>query len=208
MVGMLRVGLTGGIAAGKSTASQQFAKLGAVVIDYDQLAREAVAPGSPVLQQIADQLGSELIDSAGNLGRAQMAAKVFVDPRARQTLETLIHPRVFELAAVREAEAVRENPDAVVVHDVPLLIEKNLAQGFDAIVIVDTEEAVRERRLVEGRGLTEAEARARIAAGATDKQRREAADYILEGSGSAQSLADQVTDLWAKLIQQEPRYTS
>jgi len=196
---MLRVGLTGGIAAGKSTASQQFAQLGAVVIDYDQLAREAVEPGSPVLAQIAQQFGSELLDSAGQLDREQMAAKVFANPAARSQLEALIHPRVFELAAEREAQAIQADPQAIVIHDIPLLIEKDLVSNFDTVVIVDADEVTRERRLVEGRGLNRDQAQARIAAGATDEQRRAAADYLLDGAGSAQQLADQVTQLWGQL---------
>lgn len=201
---MQRIGLTGGIAAGKSTASEQFAKLGAVLIDYDQLARDAVAPGSPVLTQIAEQFGPEFIDNKGSLDRAVMAARVFQHPSARVELENLIHPRVFELATEIEAKAVAENPGAIVIHDIPLLVEKGLAPQFDAVIVIDTKAELRQRRLINNRGLSMAEAQARIAAGATDVARREVADYLLDGNGSAANLQAQVTELFTQLLQSGP----
>jgi len=194
-----RLGLTGGIGAGKSTANAAFADLGAVIIDYDQLSRDAVAPGSPILGKIAQVFGPEFIDDDGALNRQIMAEKIFNDPAARQTLESLIHPRVFELATEIETYALKQNPSAIVIHDIPLLIEKNLVGQFDGIVIVDTNEGVRQRRLVETRELTPAEAQARIAAGATDAERHAAGTYFLDGNGTPENLKAQVAELWRQL---------
>jgi dephospho-CoA kinase len=199
LVVMQRIGLTGGIAAGKSTASAQFAKLGAVVIDYDQLSRDAVAPGSPVLTCISEVFGPEFIDDDGALNRQVMADRIFTDPAARQTLESLIHPRVFELASEIEADANRQNSDVIVIHDIPLLVEKNLGSGFDTVIIVHANEAIREKRLIESRGLSPAEARARIKAGATDDERQNAGTHFLDGNASPENLQAQVTDLWNEL---------
>jgi len=197
---MQRIGLTGGIAAGKSTASEQFAKLGAVVIDYDQLSRDAVAPGSPVLTRISEVFGPEFIDDDGALNRQVMATRIFNDPTARQTLESLIHPRVFELASEIEADANRQNPDVVIIHDIPLLVEKNLGSGFDAVIVVQTDEAIREKRLIETRGLSPAETRSRIKAGATDEERQKVGTHFLDGNASPENLQAQVTDLWNDLV--------
>jgi len=193
---MLRVGLTGGIAAGKSAASREFAKLGAVIIDYDALAREAVAPSSPVLAKITEQFGPELVNEQGELNRAALAAQVFNDPAALEKLNQLVHPRVYELAAELEAKAVAENPGCVIVHDIPLLVEQGLAPKFDVIVVVETDQATREQRLIETRGLSKAEAQARIAAGATDAARRQVGTHFLAGGGSLTDMKAQVNAMW------------
>ncbi|MCL1800353.1 MAG: dephospho-CoA kinase [Promicromonosporaceae bacterium] len=192
---MLRVGLTGGIGAGKSTASARFREMGAVVIDYDVLARLAISPGSPVLSELSNRFGPRLLNDDGELNRDALASLIFTNPAIRNEVESLIHPEVFRLAAQAEGEAVARDPNAVVVHDVPLLVEKGLAGWFDAVVVVEAEHDVKVRRLIE-RGLSEAQAEARIAAGATDAERAEVADYRLNGNGAPELLAAQIDGLW------------
>src|SRR5438067_5596555 len=157
------VGLTGGIGAGKSVVAARLAELGAVVIDSDRLAREVVAPGTDGLAEVVAAFGADVV-TEGALDRAALARRVFADPAARERLEKIIHPRV----RARVAELSGEAPDgAVVVNDVPLLVEAGLADTFAFVIVVLASEPVRIRRLTEGRGMTEAEARSRIAAQAT-----------------------------------------
>jgi dephospho-CoA kinase len=190
---MLRVGLTGGIGSGKSTVAQRFSELGAVVIDADQLAREVVAPGSPGLAEIAARFGDDVLDDGGGLNRPALGALVFADPDARHALEQITHPRI----ARRTAELIAAAPDdAVVVHDVPLLAEKHLGPGYHLVVVVGATEQTRVKRLMHMRGMTEDDARSRIAAQATDEQRRAAADVWLDNDGSRQELLAQVDTLW------------
>ena len=170
-----------------------------MVIDYDQLARDAVKPGSPVLARIAQEFGAEFITPDGCLDRAVMANRIFNDPPARVRLESLIHPQVFALATERETFAITENSNAIVIHDIPLLVEKGLAPQFDAVIVVNTQSPIREKRLIEARGLSPAEARARIAAGASDAERQVAGTHFLNGNGTPENLEAQVSDLWQLL---------
>lgn len=197
---MLRVGLTGGIGAGKSEVSRLLAAHGAVVIDADALAREVVAPGSEGLAAVVEQFGADVLGPDGSLDRAAMAARVFTDPTARARLEAIVHPRVRALAAAREAAAVAADPSAVVVHDVPLLVETGQRDGYDLLLVVDVPTQVQVDRLVRARGMREAEARARIAAQASREQRLAAADVVLDNSGNLDDLARRVGDVWEAVL--------
>ncbi|MDR2703524.1 MAG: dephospho-CoA kinase [Cellulomonadaceae bacterium] len=200
---MLRVGLTGGIAAGKTTASERFAALGAVIIDYDELAKAAVAPGSQGLELVVShfqpRVSQPLLGQAGELDRAALAALIFDDPRARGELEAIIHPIVFQMAAEMEAAAAASDPDVIVIHDIPLLVEADLGNEFEVIISVIAPKELRLQRLIAARGLTKNEAEARIAASAPDFQRAEIADLILNGSGTVELLQAEVDETWELL---------
>ncbi|NLE81887.1 MAG: dephospho-CoA kinase [Rhodococcus sp.] len=190
---MLRVGLTGGIGAGKSTVSKVLAELGAVIVDADLIAREVVEPGSPGLTALVDRFGDGILDSAGALDRPALAALAFADDESRTALNAIVHP----LVGKRTAEKVAEAPaDAVVVQDIPLLVEGGMGPAFNlvAVVYVDAEERV--HRLVGSRGMPESDARARISAQADDDQRRRAADIWLDNSGVPGALEPQIRELW------------
>jgi dephospho-CoA kinase len=190
---MLRVGLTGGIGSGKSTVAQRLSQLGAVVIDADVLAREVVAPGSPGLEAIVDRFGEGVLDDAGALNRPALGAVVFADEQARRDLEGITHPFI----ARRTAELVAAAPpDAVVVHDVPLLVEKGYGPGYHLVVVVGADAQTRVKRLAHTRGMTEADALSRIAAQATEEQRHAAADVWLDNDGSKDELLATVDALW------------
>lgn len=195
---MFRIGLTGGIAAGKSVATARLAELGAVVIDHDLLAREAVAPGSVGLAEIVEAFGDTALAPDGSLDRPGLGALVFADDAARRRLNDIVHPEVRRLSAEREAMAGAADPAVVVVHDIPLLVETGQSESFHLVVVVHTPAQLRIRRLVEGRGLSEEAARARIAAQASDEDRLAAADITLDGSGSEADLRAQVDTLWRR----------
>ncbi|GAA5161585.1 dephospho-CoA kinase [Ornithinimicrobium tianjinense] len=191
---MLWVGLSGGIGSGKSTVSARLAALGAVVVDADRVAREVVEPGMPALAEIVDRFGPQVVGAGGTLDRAALGAVVFSDADARRDLEAITHPRI----AARTRELVAAAPeDAVVVHDIPLLVELDRAADYALTVIVDVPAEVRLRRLVELRGTPEAEARRRIAAQADDASRHAAADVLLDNSGTVEELHAQVDRLWS-----------
>lgn len=194
---MLRVGLTGGIGSGKSTVAQRFSSLGAVVIDADVLAREVVAPDSAGLAAIVERFGDGVLDDEGALNRPALGALVFADDRFRRDLEAITHPLIAERTrALVEAAP----PDAVVVHDVPLLVEKNYGPGYHLVVVVGADEDRRVKRLMTTRGMTEADARSRIATQATDSQRRAAADVWFGNDGSREELLAAVDDLWVSRL--------
>ncbi|MEN0128432.1 MAG: dephospho-CoA kinase [Brevundimonas sp.] len=196
---MQRIGLTGGIASGKSVAAARLGELGAVVIDSDVLAREAVAPGSAGLEAVLDEFGPQVLASDGSLDRGALGALVFTDDDARARLNAIVHPIVRRLSAEREAAAAVADHGAVVVHDIPLLIETGQADAFHVLVVVHAPAILRVERLVAGRGLTRAEAESRIAAQASDAERLEVADVVLDGSGSAEHLRAQVDEFWDRL---------
>ncbi len=194
---IVKVGLTGGIGAGKSEVARRLAELGAQVIDADKLAREVVAPGTEGLAEVVAAFGPEVVGEDGALDRPALGRRVFGDGDARRRLESIIHPRV----RARTAELIAaQPPDAVVVNDVPLLVETGLGRGFDLVVVVLAEEVTRLRRLVEGRGMSEDEARSRIAAQATDEQRRAVADVVLCNDGTLEELRAAVDDLWRQRL--------
>lgn len=189
---MITVAVTGGIGAGKSTVSRRLAELGAVVIDSDRLAREVVAPGSDGLAEIAETFGPGVLAEDGSLLRPALAAIVFGDPAARARLEAITHPRVRARFAEERAAA---GPDAIVVNDIPLLVALPVAAGFHLVLSVRADPETRVARLVD-RGLTEADARARIAAQITDAERDPLTDVWLDNDGDPSHLISTVDDLW------------
>ena len=193
---MLRIGLTGGIGSGKSTVSALLAARGAVVIDADRIAREVVEPGTPGLAAVVEAFGPDLLGADGSLDRPALAAIVFGDPEARKRLDGIVHPLVRSRAAELAAAAPE---DAVVVHDVPLLVETGQAASYDLVLVVQADPETRVFRLVQ-RGLTEADARARMAAQATDEQRRAVADVVLDNGGTEAELAAQVNRFWTERV--------
>jgi dephospho-CoA kinase len=192
----VRVGLTGGIASGKSTVSAILAELGAVVIDADALAREVVARGTPGLAAVVAEFGPGLLTAEGDLDRPAMGALVFGDPDARRRLEAVIHPLVHERSAQLEAEAA---PDAVVVHDIPLLAEVGRAGSFDAVIVVDAPPELQVSRMVQERGWTRDDAQSRIAAQATREDRLAIATHVVDNTGSLDALREQVERVYAEL---------
>jgi dephospho-CoA kinase len=194
---VIRVGLTGGIGSGKSEVARLLARHGAVVVDADKVAREVVEPGTEGLAKVAEEFGPEVVGPDGALDRPALAALVFTDPQARARLNSIVHP----LIAARTAELMAAAPPgAVLVHDVPLLAENNLAGNFDLVLVVETPPELRVRRLAESRGMTEADARARMSVQATDAQRRAIADVVIENGGDLEELAAAVEQVWRDRI--------
>ncbi len=192
---MLRVGLTGGIASGKSLVAAELAKRGAVIIDADVLARDVVEPGTPGLAAIIDRFGADVLLN-GRLDRKALGKIVFADEAARQDLEAIVHPAVRRRAAELEAAAP---DDAVVVHVIPLLVETGQQDAFDVCLVVDVDQETQLRRLRIRDRLGEAEIRARLAAQVSRERRLAAADVVLDNSGSRTDLSDQIDRLWAEL---------
>ncbi len=187
-----RVGLTGGIASGKSTVSAILRELGAVVIDADALAREVVEKGTPGLAAVVAEFGPSILTPDGDLDRPAMGALVFGDVGARRRLEAIVHPLVFErIVALEEAAP----PGALVVHDIPLLAESGRAGTFDAVIVVHVPEDVQIERMVRDRGWSEQEARARIAAQATAEDRLALATYVIDNTGTREDLRHRVTEV-------------
>ncbi|WP_033442945.1 dephospho-CoA kinase [Saccharothrix sp. NRRL B-16314] len=197
---MLRVGLSGGIGSGKSTVAGRLAEHGAVVIDSDRLAREVVEPGTDGLREIVEAFGPDVLDADGALNRPALAAKVFGDDKSLTTLNGITHPRI----AARTAELLAAAPeDAIVVHDVPLLVENTMAPLYHLVLIVHADLDQRLTRLRD-RGMAEEDARRRIAAQADDERRRAVADVWLDNSGPREVVQAQVDELWAdRLVRYE-----
>ncbi|OLF10110.1 dephospho-CoA kinase [Actinophytocola xinjiangensis] len=198
---MLRVGLTGGIGSGKSTVAGRLAEHGAVVIDADRLAREVVEPGTPGLAAVAGAFGDDILDAAGALDRARLAARVFNDDAARTTLTSIVHPLIAERTGQLMAAAPA---DAIVVHDVPLLVENAIGPAYHLVIVVDAPVETRVARVVRDRGMPEADARARIAAQASEEARRAVADVWLDNGGWVDEILAEVDALWAdRLVRYE-----
>ncbi|MEU6122517.1 dephospho-CoA kinase [Streptomyces sp. NPDC047123] len=193
---MLKVGLTGGIGAGKSEVSRLLAASGAVLIDADKIAREVVAPGTPGLAAVVEAFGSDILAEDGSLDRPRLGTIVFADPEKLAVLNSLVHPLVGARSAELEEAAA---DDAVVVHDVPLLAENGLAPLYDLVVVVDASPETQLDRLVRLRGMTEEDARARMAAQATRDKRLEIADVVIDNDGPLEGLAERVGAVWADL---------
>ncbi len=194
---MLRIGLTGGIGAGKSALSAVFAKCGAVIVDGDVIAREVVQPGTEGLASLIDAFGSDILLPDGSLDRPALAVKAFRDDDARKLLNGIVHP----LVGKRRAEIIAAvSEDSVVVEDIPLLVESGMAPLFPLVVVVHADVEVRVGRLVEQRGMSEEDARARIAAQADDEQRRAVADIWVDNSGSPEELVQRAHDVWDNRI--------
>ncbi len=190
----MRVGLTGGVASGKSTVAALFAELGAVVIDADELAREVVEKGTPGLAQVVEVFGSGILTADGDMDRAKVGAIVFNDEASRKQLEGIVHPLVFERYAELEASAPQ---GGVVIHDIPLLAESGRADTFDAVVVVDAPRQLQIERMLEQRGWTLADAESRIAAQATREDRLAIATHVVTNTGTLEDLRQQVTEVFA-----------
>ena len=193
---MYRVGLTGGIGAGKSEVSRRLAAQGAVVIDADAIAREVVEPGTPGLAEVVAAFGPEVLLPDGQLDRPRLGDIVFADPELRARLNGIVHPLVGARMRGLEESA---GPGSIVVHDVPLIAENNMAGAYDLVVVVDVPPRLQLDRLVRHRGLTREQARARMAAQASREQRLGIAGIVVDNSGSLAELDRQVGELWTEL---------
>lgn len=195
---MLMVGLTGGIGAGKSTVAGRLRELGATIIDADRLAREVVEPGTPGLKAVAEAFGPQVLLPDGTLDRPGLGRIVFGDPEKLARLNAIVHPLIGERSrALIEAAA----PDAVLVHDVPLLVENHLEGGYRLVIVVYAPESERVRRLVQDRGMSEADALARVRAQAGDEERRAVADIWIDNSGTTEATLSQVDGYWKDQIE-------
>ena len=196
---MLLVGITGGIASGKSVVAARLGELGAVVVDADQVAREVVEPGSAGLARIAAEFGPEVIAADGTLDRAALGSIVFRDPEKRQALNAITHPAVRDRSQELFAEAAATDPDAIVIYDVPLLAESSRVDEFDVVVVVHAATETRIRRMVELRGMSRDEALHRVNSQATDTERLAIADVVIDADGSLDETLAQADALWAGL---------
>jgi dephospho-CoA kinase len=194
---MLLVGLTGGLGAGKSTVAAMLAERGAIVVDADDLARQALEPGTRAFQQVCDLFGDEVVTPSGELDRGALAARVFGDQDARRALESITHPEVFRMLA--ETVEARRGTDHVVVFDAPLIIETGFHEASDVVVVVSAETERQIERVARSRGMPEDQARARIAAQIPVEQREALADVVIHNDGDLGSLERQVEALWADL---------
>jgi dephospho-CoA kinase len=185
------------VASGKSTVAAILRELGALVIDSDQLAREVVEPGTPGLADVAKEFGDSVVSDDDTLDRAALGAIVFADPDARRRLESILHPLIRQRAA--EIEAVAE-PGTVVVHDIPLLVETGQAGQFDAVLVVDVPVETQVERLLRERGWSRADAEARVGAQASREERRAAATYLIDNTGTREDLRDRVTEVFTQLV--------
>ncbi|EPH43233.1 dephospho-CoA kinase [Streptomyces aurantiacus] len=196
---MLKVGLTGGIGAGKSEVSRLLVERGAVLVDADRIAREVVAPGTEGLAAVVETFGEEVLAADGSLDRPKLGAIVFADPARLAALNAIVHPLVGARSAELERAAAAAAEDTVVVHDVPLLAENGLAPLYDVVVVVDATPETQLDRLVRLRGMTEDDARARMAAQATREKRLEIADVVIDNDGALEQLAPRVDEVWREL---------
>ncbi|WP_330303822.1 MULTISPECIES: dephospho-CoA kinase [unclassified Streptomyces] len=201
---MLKVGLTGGIGAGKSEVSRLLVEQGAVLIDADRIAREVVAPGTPGLAAVVDAFGEDVLAPDGGLDRPKLGSIVFADPERLAVLNSIVHPLVG--ARTRELER-SASEEAVVVHDVPLLAENSLAPLYDLVIVVDASPGTQLDRLVRLRGMTEEDARARMAAQAPREKRLEIADVVIDNDVPLEELQRRVREVWADLARRahQPR---
>lgn len=199
---MLKVGLTGGIGAGKSEVSRLLDSYGAVLVDADLIAREVVAPGTPGLAAVVAEFGEEVLLPDGALDRPRLGSVVFADPARLAALNAIVHPLVRDRSAELERRA---GPGDVLVNDVPLLAENGLAKVFDLVVVVDAAEATRLDRLVRLRGMPEKEARARMAAQSSREDRLAIADLVIDNDGPLEALEPQVREVWAELRRRSRR---
>jgi dephospho-CoA kinase len=197
----MRVGLTGGVASGKSTVAAMLRDLGVVVVDADALAREVVEPGTPGLASVVAEFGPDVLAADGALDRAALGRLVFGDPARRAALEAIVHPLVRARAAELEASAPE---GALVVHDIPLLVETGQADRFDAVLVVDVPTDLQVDRAVRERGWPEEEARSRIAAQASRDERLAVATYVLDNTGTREDLRQRVTEVLEQLAEEVP----
>ncbi len=196
---MQLIGLTGGIASGKSTIGKRFEVLGATRIDADQLARDAVAPGSPGLERVRERFGPEVLLSDGGLDRAKLGGIVFADAEALAALNGIVHPEVKRLFDEQVSAVVARDPDAIILYEVPLLAETGKAADFNLVVVAEAPASQRMQRMIELRGMTAEDAAGRMSHQASDEERRAIADVVIDTSGSEVETFAQVDALWAKL---------
>lgn len=196
---MLLVALTGGIASGKSTVARRLAEHGAVIVDADQVARDVVAPGEPALARIAEEFGPGVIAADGSLDRPALGAIVFRDPEGRQKLNAITHPAVLARSRELFAAAAEADPDAIVVYDIPLLVEAGRHDEFDLVVVVRAATETRIARMVELRGMTREEALHRLNSQATDAERVAIADVVIDADGTVEETLAQADQLWENL---------
>jgi dephospho-CoA kinase len=196
---VLNVALTGNIAAGKSAVAELFRRWGATVLDADAIVREVQAPGGAVMERVAQRFGQAVVLPDGTLDRSALRRIVMADAAAREALERIVHPAVYARRSELAAEA-QARGDRIVVSDIPLLFETGHAEGFDAVVLVDAGEPVRLRRLVEQRGLTEAEALAMIRAQMPASAKRERSDYVIDNNGDFAALERAASKVWRALV--------
>ena len=202
---MLLVGLTGGIGSGKSEVSKRLAVLGAVIVDADKVAREVVEPGTPGLRDVVAAFGTDVLRPDGSLDREGLGRIVFGDPQKLAQLNAIVHPLVGERIAAIMAEVERDHPDAVVVYDVPLLVENNLQGRYDVVVVVAASPETQLARLVEQRGMDVEDARARIAAQAPLEAKVAVADYVIDNNGDLAALDASVGEVWRDLVERVGR---
>ena len=189
------LGLTGGIGSGKSTAARMFADLGAIVIDADAIAKEVLEPGQVGYESVVNNFGEEILDSSGNIDRVILAGKVFGDTTKLKELEEIVHPAVAnKVAQIRESLPA----GSIIIYDTPLLIEKSLQQHFDQVIVVLAPEALRTQRLL-ARGLAQNDISARMSNQATDEQRREIANYVIDNSSALVELREEVQKVWTQI---------
>ncbi|WP_111720001.1 dephospho-CoA kinase [Homoserinimonas sp. OAct 916] len=200
---MYLIGLTGGIAAGKSTIAARLASHGAVIIDADQVAREVVEPGTAALEQIVQTFGPGMVRADGTLNRAALGSHVFQNADALSQLNQIVHPAVRRRTAQLIARASAVDPDAIVVYDVPLLVEAAIEIPFDLIVVAHAPAETRVKRLVTLRGMSEADARARVLAQAGDDQRLAVADVVIDTGDTKQHTLTQTDELWQRVRSRE-----
>jgi dephospho-CoA kinase len=201
---VLTVGLTGGIGSGKSEVARRLADKGATIVDADQVAREVVEPGTPGLRQVVEEFGSGVLRPDGTLDRPALGAVVFADPQKLQALNAIVHP----LVGARTAELVEQAQTSgaqICVHDVPLLVESGLAAAYEVLVVVAADPGTQLSRLTGIRGMTEPEARQRIAAQAPLADKVAVATHVIHNDGSLQELVEQVDRLWENLLQKASR---
>lgn len=192
---MFLIGLTGGIASGKSTVAKLLAAHGADTIDADQVARDVVELGTPGLEEVVQAFGVSVLTESGQLDRQKLAAVIFSDPEKRKVLEAILHP----LIKARTTQLISESENSVVVYSVPLLVEAKVDYPFDFIVTVEAGEAIQIERLVRSRGLDQSQAQERLDAQASREQREAKANFVLDSSGTLEQLAEQVDSLWLKI---------
>ena len=196
---MRLIGLTGNIASGKTAVADMLAERGAVIVDADVLAREAVSKGSPALDAITARWGPEVLDDEGNLDRSSLRHIVFQNQEDLDALNEIVHPEVARLRK-REIEAAKQRGDTIVVCVIPLLFERHLAEDFDAIVLVDAPRSLRLERIVRDRGIDETEAMKMIASQMPADLKRARADYVIENAGSLEDLEEEVNRVWGGIV--------
>lgn len=198
--GQLIIGLTGGIASGKSTVSAMLAELGAAIVDADQVAREVVLPGEPALREIVQTFGQAVLNEDGTLNRKKLGEIVFADEAKRKRLEGILHPAIREVMSGRISSLERENPDRLVVADIPLLYESGLDRLYPEVLLVYVPQSVQLERLMKRNGYSEEEARQRLAAQLPIDEKKQKADWIIDNSGSLEDTREQVLQFWRRKV--------